>query len=504
MRRISPIFFTYIIFFSLLLPFRGNAQITDFKIQFGKVAPSIKANGQYFFGEELIRMNNFMQDTSIHTRVIIFFDEVTFDSKAEKNLERLIKKYLQGAEANSSTTVWIQPVSNDIFWKDLNVVLDPNDKYAKDLGKVGRSAIHLSSIVIADDNEEWESLKSSFDKTYRGNEHCVRTYSLTSTNKDYHFVEKERFGASCIYNEDSLVVTALASMWNKELVAVREIAKHKKELQRLTDNLKSRESEISDLKRGMRDLQPITSFSIGLSNQSWFAAGESGKLWDGNTLHLKGMAWSSGVIAGYQVSDKWTIQASHSRFMGSLETKDALHWELETEGALYSKVIEVKGFEEELNLLGNCSTIGFSYFPIKDLKHIRVSAGIGWAAMKSANYNYSMDAWNIYRRYNAFDLVIDNVPELGLVNRSDIETSGRLSLRKALFIPLGLQHIWQINPKFQLTAQINRNVVLRNFESESESYNPFSDSLSKGSALSAVSYLPMLKWNFGIHLIYQI
>jgi hypothetical protein len=461
-------------------------------------------NGRFDFSQDL---NFFLQnpgDADIDTRVIIFIDStLNNDGDAQKKTTKLLQAFLENKETNVKTVVYLCLVPNDVLWSDLSIVDPPLEKPGKQKSKSGRLITHLSALVLSNSPSELRERCEHFAREASATrEHTTRYYVSSKLNKEFLFVEKAKYGASCIVNEDSLLIKALSTMWNKDLVLKQAANKCEYELGKISKDFSDLDSLMDHYQDSLNRGEPKTPWQIMMNNYFHFGLSMNTSL-PNKELSLKGSLYSSGLSVGY-IYRKYGFYLGVSSFSGRVESADKLDFTNTIVSDRYTQISRVGSYHESIDLSGIRLSASCDWHPIYQLPQLALFGGITLNSLRSASYKANAAVWSISRKYDNYSVEITDIPELGLVADSTIDIAGSMSLKSAWSIPVGVSYSFKMSSRWGVGGFFARNFAVRNWITERLDGTPYDAINIKGSLVQWSYSLPVIPWEAGISIIYDL
>lgn len=494
--RFSCLFFFYAINIALI-----HGQVTEFKINYCEPIITNHGNGAIHFEEDLGIFSMYPDDASVETRIIILWDTTLNHNEVNlHNTKRLINKYLVGKQTNEKTAVYIYQITNDIFWKELVAPVNSDQKSNAKV-KPGKLATHLSAIILSDSEEQLKEREKHFAKSRKTTqEHTLRYYTSEDSRRKFLFMEKERYGSSCLLNEDSLLITSLALMWDKDLIIQRSAMDRDYKISSLSEDLAKLRSEITGLRDSLERRQPKLPYCFRLTNAMQLSSTTNFQLPDKQELRYKGFLYSSGLAIGYNWRS-YRFNFGISAFAGGLQTDGKIDWSASTAHTGYNQIARIQAYEELINFRGIESTITADWRFSPAFKQWSVYSGISVSTVTSAYYVASADQWSVARQYENYAQEVTNIPDLGLVSDSSIYKVGSIDYKAAFSIPLGVSYEYEVSKRWLISGFISRNMALRNWKTDPKLTAPFSSESEIGSIAQWNSNMPIFPWKIGASIL---
>jgi hypothetical protein len=474
------------------------------KIRIADAVEFPHGNGRFDFSQDLNFFLENPRDSDIDTRVIIFIDSTLNNNGVVQNkTTNFLRKLLENKETNVKTVVYLCLVPNDVLWRDLSIVASSVEKPGKQKSKNGRLITHLSALVLSNSQAELDERCEHFNTSKSAaREHTTRYYANSNLNKEFLFVEKEKYGASCIINEDSLLVNALSSMWNKDLILKGATDKCEYELGKISRDFSNLSSQVRHYKDSLKRGEPKTPWQFNINNSWHFGLAMNTPL-PNKDLTLKGTLYSSGLSVGY-IHRKYGFYLGLNNFNGRIESADKLDFTNTIVSDRYTQISRVGAYHESIDLSGIRLSATCVWRPMDKLPQLAFFAGIALNSMRSASYKANADVWSISRKYENYSIEITDIPELGLVADSTIDIAGAMNLKSAWSIPVGFSYSFKVSSRWGVGGFFARNFAVRNWKTERLEGTPYDAFNNKGSLVQWSYCLPIIPWEAGISITYDL
>jgi hypothetical protein len=481
-----------------------HGQVSHFKINYFDPIVTSHGNSSILFQEDLSAFKGYPQNENVDTRIIIFWDTTLNHNSANfQNATRLINKYLVGKETNVSTAVYLFQISNDVFWKDL-VAPVSNDKGSNAKVKPGKLATHLSALVLSDSDYEMNEREKHFLSSKRSTqEHTLRFYTTENLKRSFLFMEKERYGASCLLNEDSLLITALAQMYNKDLVLERSSNDRDSKIKELSEELSRVQNEFTKLRDSLKRKEPRLPYRLRLINSLHSGRRTSFQLPNDQHIDFRGVVYNSGFSAGY-IWRNYCFNVGISSFTGNFSSIGKMDWSIVTKESGYSRISNISAYNERIDLKGMESQITVNRYLFKNIKQLSIFSGLTMSSISSAYYKASAEEWSILRMYDNYPTEVTDIPNLGLMKDSVIYDVGKIEYEAAFSVPIGFSYEYEVSKRWEVAAFVSRNLAIRHWKTSKVDNVPYESLNDTGSVVQWASYMPIYSWRLGFDIIFNL
>jgi hypothetical protein len=496
-------FICFCLFYAISITFI-HGQVTAFKIDYYEPIVTKHGNSSLQFTEDLSIFSNYPDDPSVETRIILFWDTTLNHNAANfQNASRLIQKFLVGKQTNEKTAVYLFQITNDIFWKDLIPPIGADQKSNARV-KPGKLATHLSALVLSNSEDQLKEREKHFSKSKKATqEHTLRYYTSEDLKRKFLFMEKERYGSSCLLNEDSLLITSLALMWDKELVIQRSANDRDAKIDNLSDDLEKLSIEYKSLRDSLESEHPKLPYCVKLVNAIHLNSTTRFQLPDDQEIRFKGFIYSSGLALGYNWRN-YRLNLGLNAFTGGIQSIGGIDWSVSTEQNGYNQIARIKSYKELISFRGLESTITLDWWPSTKFKRWSLFSGLSISTLSSTYYVASADEWSIARRYPDYEQEVTNIPDLGLFNDSSVYNVGSIEYKTAFYIPFGVSYEYAVSKRWFIGGFISRNLAMRNWKTDPRERAPYSSVDDFGSVAQWYDLMPIFPWKLGAAITYNL